>query len=217
MQRKDFFKKGIFQVLKKAVETTEEVYDTLHDSVSGKKNEKENTKKADNDSYTLEFPKISKPKKINRNLKLPPGALKEKINFLKKCTGCGDCIQACPYNTIFPLFDSKLKKNIPYLDPNTNPCMACFDFPCINACKDNALKPLKKKETLNLGQAKGIPESCINTKTGEETCSVCQASCPITGVVSFNKNFQPRFTRDCIGCGICVQACPTFPRAIVIK
>lgn len=216
MERKDFFKKGIFQALKKAVETTEEVYDVIHDSVAGKISEPEVEEVADNKEYLPELPGMSKAKKINRNLKFPPGAI-EKEKFFKKCTGCGDCIEACPYNTLFPVYDSKLEKNFPYLDPNMNACMMCFDFPCINACEENALKPLKKKETLKLGQAKPLIEHCINTRTGKDTCNVCRTSCPVENVVSYNKNFQPRFSKDCTGCGICVQACPTFPRAIVVK
>ena len=217
MERKDFFKKGIFQALKKAVETTEEVYDVIHDSVAGKSLETEIDLVPNNKEYTLELPGISKSKKISRNLKFPPGALKDRAKFFKKCTGCGDCIQACPYNTIFPVYDSKSEKNFPYLDPNMNACMMCFDYPCINACEVDALKPLKKNETLKLGQAKSITEHCINTKTEKDTCNACQISCPVENVISYNKNFQPRFSKDCTGCGICVQACPTFPRAIVVK
>ncbi|MBK8397897.1 MAG: 4Fe-4S binding protein [Leptospiraceae bacterium] len=217
MQRKDFFKKGIFHALKKAVATTEEVYDVLHDSVSEAVSESSQKIVEDNKEYTPELPGISKAKKINRNLKSPPGALKDKSKFLKKCSGCGDCIQVCPYNTIFPVYDSKLNKNIPYLDPNMNACMICVDFPCINACETGALKPLKKNEKLKLGQAKPLVEHCINTRTKEKTCDVCQTSCPVENVISYTKIFQPRISKDCTGCGICVQACPTFPRAIVVK
>jgi ferredoxin-type protein NapG len=217
MQRKDFFKKGIFSALKKAVQATEEVYDVIHDSVAEKNKTEITEELTDNKEYAIDMPGISKSRKIHRNLKYPPGALKEESKFLKKCTGCGDCIQACPYNTIFPVFDSKLEKNIPRLDPNMNACMICFDYPCIAACEVDALKPFKKKETLKLGQAKSLVDHCLNTKTAENTCNACRTACPIENVVSYNKNFQPRFSKDCTGCGICVQACPTFPKAILVK
>ncbi len=217
MQRKDFFKKGIFKALKKAVDTTEEVYDVINESISNKKENVDPAEIPDNTSYSPILPGISKSRKINRNLKFPPGALKNKSSFLKKCTGCGDCIHACPYNTIFPVFDSSLDKNVPYLDPNMNACMMCFDYPCIEACEENALIPLKKKEKLKLGQAKPILNHCINTKTEDNTCNACRTSCPVENVISYNKKFQPKISKDCTGCGICVQACPTFPRAIVIK
>ena len=104
MQRKDFFKQGLFKALKKAVDTTEEVYEAIQESVAGKTPTEDISGLADNKEYLPETPGISKSKKINRNLKFPPGAIPDKAKFLKKCTGCGDCIQACPYNTIFPLF-----------------------------------------------------------------------------------------------------------------
>ena len=81
MERKDFFKKGIFQALKEAVETTEEVYDVIHDSVTGKISEQEVEEVADNREYLPELPGMSKAKKINRNLKFPPGAI-DKEKFL---------------------------------------------------------------------------------------------------------------------------------------
>lgn len=217
MQRKDFFKKGLFKALKKAVDTTEEVYEAIQESVAGKEPTEDISGLADNKEYLPETPGISKSKKIHRNLKYPPGALVDKPKFLKKCTGCGDCIQACPYNTIFPVFDPKLEKNIPHLDPNMNACMMCFDYPCINACEVDALKSFKKKETLKLGQAKALVDHCINTKTEQLTCNACRDSCPIENVITYNKKFQPRISKDCTGCGICVHACPTFPRAIVVK
>ena len=60
MERKDFFKKGIFQALKKAVETTEEVYDVIHESVSGKISESEAEEIADTKEYVPEMPEIGR-------------------------------------------------------------------------------------------------------------------------------------------------------------
>lgn len=219
MERKDFFKKGIFQALKKAIDATEEVYDIVHKSVSGEQPVSNVVKPVDKKVYTPLtpiLPKVLKSKKINR-LKLPPGALKDKKKFYEKCTGCGDCIDACPYNTIFPVFDSKSKKNYPYLDPNMKACMLCITYPCIKSCKENALKPLKKKEYPKFGKAKFIIEHCINHRTGANTCNVCQTSCPVKDVVSYTKKFLPKFSKDCTGCGVCVAACPPHLKAIVIK
>lgn len=148
-------------------------------------------------------------------LSFPPGALKPDTKFTKTCTGCGDCVYACPYSAILPVFEDKLGKNLPYLDVNSNACMMCEDWPCIQSCNFNALKPLKKGEKPNFGQAKGIFEYCINQQTGEKTCNACQEACPVAKTVVFRGN-KPSFAKSCTGCGLCVQVCPSFPKAIRI-
>ncbi|HMV40967.1 MAG TPA: 4Fe-4S dicluster domain-containing protein [Leptospiraceae bacterium] len=217
MERKDFFKKGIFKAIKKAVEATEEVYDTLHESVSQKAPAEDISNIPADIEYLNRLPKLTKPKKIIHNIKFPPGAITDKERFQKTCTGCGDCIQACPYNALFPVYDSKKKKNFPHLDPNANPCLMCFDFPCINSCNYKALKPLKKDTKPKFGKAKVVADRCINHSKDELVCDVCKNVCPIENVITYQKNFLPKFSKDCTGCGICVQSCPPVVKAIIIK
>lgn len=211
MDRKDFFKKGfrkILGVVKEAKEIKEEIPSKLKKIIT----------KEEMSPEKVSLPEEIVPKKNFKfkNLVHPPGAISEPKKFSEKCTGCGDCIHACPYNAIFPVYESKLGKNLPFMDLNVNACLMCEDFPCIQSCKPKALVKLKKKEKLKLGQAKLQYQFCLNHGEEENYCTSCEESCPVKNVVSY-KNGKPSFSKDCTGCGICVKACPTFPKAIVIK
>ena len=64
--------------------------------------------------------------------------------FLDKCTGCGDCIAACPHEVIFSVSPGVGNKRgdtamFPALDVLNKGCHLCSDWPCVRACNDGAL------------------------------------------------------------------------------
>lgn len=70
----------------------------------------------------------------------PPFASSE-LDFLLACTRCNACIEACPHQIIFPLPISRGAEvaATPALDLANRGCHLCQDWPCVNACSDNAL------------------------------------------------------------------------------
>lgn len=212
MDRREFFKQGIKKIFKaadKITELKEKIPILIQKTISEEALFKEEN--IQENSIQLQPPK----RRNFRNIQFPPGAVKPKKEFVSKCTSCGDCINACPYNTIFPVYEEKYNKNLPYIDVNMNPCFMCFNYPCIQSCRYDALVPFSENQKPKFGQAKLIFENCLNSDENYE-CNVCERVCPIENVVTI-KNKKPKFSRDCTGCGICVQNCPTFPKAIVVK
>jgi len=198
-----------------AAETTEELGKTIQEVWTEEK-------KLPSEKNLTPVKKISEHKnkttvksKLFRTLALPPGANK---NFFSLCTGCNECIFSCPYTVLFPVISQKDERSFPFFDPNAKGCHLCYDWPCINACPEDALTMYDvSKTTPKFGKAKCIGKHCINDQTKEKTCDACQLACPIEKTVNFRANLPIFSDSTCTGCGLCVEACPTFPKAIQIK
>jgi len=80
----------------------------------------------------------------------PPGAMPEE-QFLKLCTGCDECMKACPVNAIM-IDDLQLRHPVIY--PKQNPCIHCPDTPCITACPSLALS----RQTASLSTYEDLEE-----------------------------------------------------------
>jgi len=84
------------------------------------------------EKIAAEQPKPS-PKRKHR----PPGANHDDKLFRKLCTGCDACMIACPVNVIMI---ENFELRYPVIYPDTDPCVHCEGYPCIQACPTGALK-----------------------------------------------------------------------------
>jgi len=155
----------------------------------------------------------------------PPFALPE-LEFILACTRCGDCIDACPHNVLFPLSASYGADvaSTAALDVLNGGCHLCEDWPCISACEAEALKiPMVEQEAdaeermvwPKMARASILRDECLPFKGPE--CGACEGSCPIPNTLVFNRE-KPQINQDsCSGCGLCLAACIAAPKAIKIS
>jgi ferredoxin-type protein NapG len=148
----------------------------------------------------------------------PPGALPE-VAFLAACTRCGACTPVCPVHAIVSVPTSGgLAAGTPYIDPKSQPCVACADFPCVRACPTGALQlPARGWTGYRLGQVEFVPERCV-TFAGTP-CRVCVDACPIgETALALDEGGHPVLKREgCVGCGVCVRDCITSPSSFELR
>lgn len=169
----------------------------------------------------------------------PPGALKED-NFLKACIKCGQCVEACPYDTLkLAQPGDGIPNGTPFFEPRKIPCYLCPDMPCTDSCPSGALdlKLLRKKDKAgeetkaNINNAKmGLAvihqESCV-AYWGIQ-CEACYRACPLIDkaislkyegntVTGKHAKLLPVVHSDmCTGCGICEHVCIVEKAAIFV-
>lgn len=164
----------------------------------------------------------------------PPFALDE-LEFLLACTRCDDCINACPYDIIFPLsakLGAKVAKT-PGMDLLNKGCHLCEGWPCVVACETDALKlPQLKTETGEVSEPdvygdqyseRLVPKIAtlfINKETclpyhGPE-CGACKV-CPVEGALTWLMEKPEINQKLCTGCALCREACIVEPKAITLQ
>ncbi|MFQ5438741.1 MAG: hypothetical protein ACE5DK_07920 [Paracoccaceae bacterium] len=158
-----------------------------------------------------------------RNLRWvrPPFARPE-VDFLRLCTKCTDCADACSHDVIFRLSASvgDMAQGTPALDLLNRGCHLCDGFPCVGACETGALgfpetdsAPLPRP---NLATCEVSAEACF-AYDGPE-CGACADSCPVPGALTWLDATKPRINPAlCIGCALCREACIVSPKAISVK
>lgn len=151
----------------------------------------------------------------------PPHAIDE-LEFLLTCTRCGACTEACPHQVIFPL-SARLGAQVvgtPAMDLLNKGCHLCTDWPCVAVCGPQALKlPVtdaddKKPPLPSLAEARIDTARCL-PYAGPE-CGACNSSCPVPHALTWDMTKPVINPRNCIGCGLCRDACIVEPKAISI-
>ena len=141
----------------------------------------------------------------------PPGAVEE-CTFLKDCTRCDACIDACPHYAIVhapPRF--REAASTPMIDPDHSPCYMCEDLPCIDVCEPDVLS---RAVPIMMGTARITNQTCLAYHN--QSCTVCSEQCPVEGAIEVIAG-QPRIVEEtCTGCGVCRYVCPSPENAILL-
>ena len=150
----------------------------------------------------------------------PPFALQEP-EFLAACTRCGDCVEACPYDVVFPLGAAlgDAVAETPALDLLHKGCHLCTDWPCVAACEPNALLRSQDADEISNGPVLAwvqIDADACLPYLGPE-CAACQGSCPVPGALIWTEEKPSINEQLCVGCGLCREACIVDPKAIAVR
>lgn len=94
----------------------------------------------------------------------PARAINENA-FASACVRCGQCVQACPYDTLkLATLASGLSAGTPYFVARDIPCEMCEDIPCAKVCPSGALdREIESIDDARMGLAVLVDqENCLN-------------------------------------------------------
>ncbi len=162
---------------------------------------------------------FGKPARVSSGMTLrPPGALGEQA-FLGECVRCLKCVSVCPNQCLdsFGFTDGLSKAFTPYLKARTRGCTLCGE--CADVCPTNALKPFHVSRDgwqagVKMGTARVNKDLCFSYHG--RTCGACYQACPLAGSAMKIGVFEQPIMQpeNCVGCGLCEQACLHLPQAI---
>jgi len=150
----------------------------------------------------------------------PPGARGERA-FLAACIRCGQCVEACPYDTLsLVTLAAGFGAGSPVADDLRHfPCTMCQaegEPLCIRSCPTDALNAVVDFAAIHMGTA--VVDESICWAFNGTVCRGCWHACPfLNSAITLNERLRPVVHADaCTGCGLCEHACPTEPSSIVI-
>jgi len=128
----------------------------------------------------------------------PPWAVDES-RFTDACTGCGDCITACPEQVL-----AGGAGGLPVFEPSRGECSFCGD--CAAACRVDLFAALDQAPwTLRAL----VGDTCL--AANGVVCLSCRDACGATAIrfAATRTVPVPEILADrCTGCGACVAGCP---------
>jgi MauM/NapG family ferredoxin protein len=144
----------------------------------------------------------------------PPGALPE-ADFLTRCIRCGECMKACPTNTLQPVWFKAGLEGLfsPVMIPRLAACAVQCNV-CGKVCPTGAIRDLLlvEKNHAKVGTAWIVRQNCLVWEQ-DKKCLICDEVCPYNAL-SFQavpglRNAAPFVLENrCIGCGWCENKCP---------
>ena len=167
----------------------------------------------------------------------PPGA-KPEMDFLRMCIKCGQCVEACPFDTLLMAKPGDNKPmGTPYFIPRDVPCYMCTDIPCVPVCPTGALDETSVSSVVEGEKVLDIEKSRMGLAVVDEEsciafwgiqCDACYRACPMMDeaiVLEYKRNDRtgkhalliPKVMSEfCTGCGLCERACVTEKAAIFV-
>jgi len=117
------------------------------------------------------------------------------------CTGCKQCIEACPFGVIKLDRD---EEHIVKCDLCTERLAAGKEPACVEACRTRAIEFRDREAQARAGHPAVYtidPEKCI-------ACGKCRRVCPVEAIRGAKKTPHEIIQERCIKCGECFEACP---------
>ena len=134
--------------------------------------------------------------------------------FQALCTRCGACAEACPYGAVF-IFVDGIDAGTPVMRPDERACHMCDGFPRASARAEGALVAPDSPDLCSLGSARILETDCL-TFAGPECDPGADLCPPSVEALSMSRQRPVIDQERCIGCGLCIEACPRSAPAIVL-